>query len=124
MAAQIPAHAIAIERLAYWAGSGVIVALPARSEALQALCDACSRSLRQAGIVPAQDTTQPHVTLAYPGKQLPAQSWLDAIDCAGAPLRVDRFQLLFNPGGRYDVLGDWPLHGDPLPPSPLQSALF
>ena len=46
------------------------------------------------------------------------------MDVAGPPLRVDRFQLLFNPGGRYESLGDWPLQGAPLPPSPLQPALF
>lgn len=115
VAACIPAHAIAIERLAYWAGSGVIVALPAPSQALQALCDECSRSLRRAGIVPDQDTSQPHVTLAFSRRQLPPQPWLDGIDCAGPALRVDRFQLLFNPGGRYEALGDWPLHGAPLP---------
>jgi len=124
VAARIPAHGIAIERLAYWARPGVIVALPGRSDALRALCDECSRSLRRTGIVPDQDTSQPHVTLAYPGRHLPPQPWLDDIDCAGPLLRVDRFQLLFNPGGRYEVLGDWPLQGAALPPPPVQSALF
>jgi len=119
VASAIPTHDIAIGRLAYWVGPGVIVALPRQSDALQALCDECSRSLRRAGIVPDHDTSQPHVTLARPGRHLPPQAWLGDVDCAGPALRVDRFQLLFNPGGRYEVLGDWPLQGAAWP-SPSQ----
>lgn len=124
VAARIPPHALELQRVAYWAGPGVIVALPAPNAALQALCDECARSLHRAGIAALQETSQPHVTLAYPGKQLGAQAWLDGIDCSGAPLQVDRFQLLFNPGGRYEALGDWALTGDASALPPDQPALF
>lgn len=124
VATRIPPHAIELDRIAYWSGPGVIVALPAPSAALQALCGECARALRRAGIDALQETSQPHVTLAYPGKHLGAQAWLDDIDCGGPPLHVDRFRLLFNPGGRYEALGDWLLTGEPLPPAPEQPGLF
>jgi len=121
---RIPPHAIEIERIAYWPQSGAVVALPHDCPALQALCDATRDAIRGRGIRPLQVTTQPHVTLAYLPRQLPAQPWLDAIDCSTAPLRVERFELLFNPGGRYDALAEWPLSGPPLPAAPEQPALF
>lgn len=122
--ARIPPHPIQLQRIAYWTGPGVIVALPAPDATLQALCDECARSLRRAGIAGLQATTQPHLTLAYTGRHLRPQPWLDDIDCAGPPLRVERFQLLFNPGGRYEMLGDWPLTGESLALPPDQPGLF
>jgi 2'-5' RNA ligase len=124
VAARIPPHAFRIERLAYWAGPGVIVALPARNPALQALCDACAAALRGAGIGPVQATTQPHITLAHAGRRLAPQPWLDEIVCAGEDFRVERFDLLHNPGGRYESLAHWPLTGTRLPPEPQQSSLL
>jgi len=124
VAAVVPPHAFELERVAYWAGPGVIVALPAPNPALQALCDECARSLRRAGIPGLQATTQPHITLAYTGRHLRPQPWLDGIDCAGPSLRVERFQLLFNPGGRYEALGEWPLMGEAPVASPAQPGLF
>ncbi|MGO3127925.1 MAG: 2'-5' RNA ligase family protein [Luteimonas sp.] len=123
-ATRIPAHAFTIERLAYWPQSGAVVALPHPCPALQALCDATRNAIRRCGIAPEQVTTQPHVTLAYLDKRLPPQAWLDGVGCSGDPLRVDTFELLFNPGGRYDALGAWPLTGAALPEPPRQDALF
>lgn len=124
VAARIPPHAIAIDRIEYWSGPSVFVVVPAPDPVLQALCDACAVALRHADVGPVQRTTQPHVTLAYADRHLPPQDWLAGIACAGATLRVDRFQLLFNPGGRYEALGDWPLAGGPLAAAPDQPALF
>ena len=125
VAACIPPHAFTVERIAYWRQSGAVVALPHPCAALQALCDATHGAARACGIRPSQATTQPHVTLAFLERGLDAQPWLDGIDCTGAPLRVDRFELLFNPGGRYESLGDWPLLGRSLPPpAPSQPGLF
>ena len=123
-AARIPPHTCDLERLVYWRQSGAVVALPHNCVALQALCDAMRDAIRRCGITPAQVTTQPHVTLAYLPKGLDAQPWLDAVDCDIGPLTVDTFELLFNPGGRYEALGSWPLTGAPLPPPPRQDALF
>ena len=123
-AAQVPAHAFAVERVAYWAQPGAVVALPHRCEALQALCDAARDAVRRQGIRPLQVTTQPHVTLAYLDRHLPAQSWLDEVDCGGAALRVDGFELLYNPGGRYESLAAWPLTGAALPAAPRQAQLL
>ncbi|WP_394004247.1 2'-5' RNA ligase family protein [Luteimonas sp. WGS1318] len=123
-AARIPPHAWSVERLAYWPQSGAVVALPHPCPALQALCDATRDAVRRSGIVPAQATTRPHVTLAYLDTGLAPQSWLDPIDCAVEPLAVDGFELLFNPGGRYDALAAWPLTGTSLPSPPHQAALF
>ena len=124
VAGRIPPHAFCVERIAYWAGPGVIVALPAPSRELQALCDDCAASLRRAGIGPVQETSQPHVTLAYAGKRLPPQSWLDEIACPDGDFPVERFELLYNPGGRYESLAQWPLTGAALPPEPQQATLL
>jgi 2'-5' RNA ligase len=121
---QIPPHSFTIERLAYWPGSGALVALPHTCPALQALCDATNDALRRLGIRPEQATQQPHITLAYLPKHLAVQPWLDGIDCAGDPLRVEGFDLLSNPGGRYESLGHWPLTGTDLAPAPQQAPLF
>ena len=120
----IPPHTCTVERVAYWPQSGAVVALPHACAPLQALCDATIRAARRCGIRPKQVTTQPHVTLAYLERGLDEQPWLDAVDCAGAPLRIDRFELLFNPGGRYEALGAWPLLGTDLPAQPHQAGLF
>lgn len=119
VAARIPPHAFAIERLACWHQSGVIVALPRHCDALQALCDATHAAARRCGI-PAEPTSQPHITLAYIERGLDALPWLDKVDYSGAPLRVEGFELLFNPGGRYDALGEWPLTGTGLQDAPCQ----
>ncbi len=124
VARQIPPHAFTVERIAYWSQSGAVVALPHDCPALQALCDGIRDAVRRCGIRPLQVTTQPHVTLAYLDRHLPAQPWLDGIDCAGGPLRVERFELLFNSGGRYEPLGTWPLTGTALPAKPQQAQLF
>lgn len=125
VAMRIPPHAFTIERVAYWRQSGAVVALPHACAALQALCDATRDAARACGIRPSQVTTQPHITLAYLERGLDPQPWLDAVDCAGAPLRVENFELLFNPGGRYESLGDWVLFGEGLPPpAPRQPGLF
>lgn len=56
---------------------------------------------------------------------LPPQAWLDGIDCAAAgTFVVDRFELLFNPGGRYEALGCWTLAGTGLPRAPEQGTLL
>jgi len=123
-ATRIPAHAWVVERLVYWRQSGAVVALPHACPALQALCDATRDAIRRCGIVPAQTTSQPHVTLAYLDRGLGPQPWLDAVDCTGDALTVDGFELLFNPGGRYEALGAWPLTGAALPEPPRQDALF
>lgn len=123
-ARRIPPHAFTVERIAYWAQSGAVVALPHDCPALQALCDAARDAIRRCGIRPLKVTTQPHVTLAYLPTGLPAQPWLDGIECDVGALRVDRFELLFNPGGRYQALGEWPLAGDALPLKPEQAQLF
>ena len=124
-ATRIPPHAFSVERVAYWRQSGAVVALPHASDALLALCEASHHAVRRCGIRPQQVTTQPHLTLAYLDRGLDAQAWLDAVDCAGATLRVERFELLFNPGGHYEALGEWTLRGTGLPPpAPSQPGLF
>ena len=123
-AERIPPHQFAIERVVYWPKAGVVVALPETSPPLQALCDATRDALRSCSITPEKVTTQPHVTLAYPGKYLPPQPWLDGIDCSDSACSVDSFDLLFNPGGRYESLGAWALTGTGLPPPPHQAGLF
>ena len=123
-AARIPPHAFTVERIGYWPQSGAVVALPQRCDALQALCDATRDAVRRSNIRPLQVTTQPHVTLAYLDKGLGEQAWLDEVDCTGAPLRVDGFELLFNPGGRYEPLAAWPLTGGALPVAPQQASLL
>ncbi len=123
-ATRIPPHRFTIERLAYWRHSGAVVALPASCPALQALCDASHDAIRRAGVAPRERTTRPHLTLAFLDRGLPPQPWVDGVDCDGDPLAVDRFELLFNPGGRYDALGAWPLTGAALPEPPRQDALF
>ncbi|MGJ4804594.1 2'-5' RNA ligase family protein [Luteimonas sp. SDU82] len=119
----VPPHEFSIERLAFWRAAGVLVALPRRNALLQALCDANRDALRDAGIRPQEATTQPHVTLAYLERGAAPQPWLDEVDCAGEPLRVDGFELLFNAGGRYQTLGEWPLRGT-APPAQQQPSLF
>lgn len=121
VACRIPPHEIRIERLAHWNGPGAVVALPVRNPALQSLCDACGTALRAAGIQPLAATSQPHITLAHLPGDLAVQSWLAAVACERTPLRVDAFELLFNPGGRYEALAEWPLRGPPLP-APLRQA--
>lgn len=124
-AACIPPHRFRIERMAYWPGSGAVVALPVDCPPLQALCDATRDAVRRCAITPAQVTTQPHVTLAYLDKHLGAQDWLDDTDCGGAgAFLVDGFELLFNPGGRYEALGSWPLTGKTVPRPPQQGTLL
>ncbi|TYT23529.1 hypothetical protein FZO89_14825 [Luteimonas viscosa] len=123
-AMRIPPHTFTIERIAYWRQSGAVVALPHASHELQALCDATRDAIRRCGIAPAQVTTQPHVTLAYLDRGLDEQGWLSDIGCTGEPLRVDRFELLFNPGGRYEALGNWRLAGTSLPAPPRQGSLL
>src|SRR5690606_5956193 len=56
-------------------------------------------------------TTRPHITLAHTDRGLAATPWLAGVDCRSAPLRVDDFELLVNPGGRYEPLGRWRLSG-------------
>ncbi|WP_133000761.1 2'-5' RNA ligase family protein [Luteimonas arsenica] len=124
VAGHIPPHAFTVERMAYWPQSGVVVALPHDCPALQALCDATRGAIRRCGIRPLQVTTQPHVTLAYLDRHLPGQPWLDGIDCGIGEVHVDRFELLFNPGGRYEPLAEWPLTGTALPVKPEQAQLF
>ena len=120
----IPPHAFAVERIAYWRQSGAVVALPHPCAELQALCDATRDAIRRCGIRPKQATTQPHVTLAYLDRHLEPQPWLDDVDCDGDRLRVERFELLFNPGGRYEPLAAWPLTGTQLPSAPRQARLL
>lgn len=121
---RVPPHAFAIGTLAYWPGAGAIVALPRHNRELQALCNATREALAGGGFPALQATTQPHVTLAYADRQLPAPAWLANVGCAGAPLAVEGFELLRSAGGRYQTLGAWPLRGAPLPPEPEQAALF
>lgn len=120
----IPPHAFTIRKITYWDGSGAVVALPHDCPALQALCDATRDAIRRCGIRPDKVTTQPHVTLAYLDRHMPVQPWLDEIDCSTEALRVDGFELLFNPGGRYEPLGEWALAGTGLPRVPQQGGLF
>ena len=117
VAACIPPHSFTIERLAYWPGSGAVVAVPHPCPTLQALCDATHEALRRCGIEPRQATSQPHVTLAFMRRHHPPQLWVDGIDCTCAPLAIERFELLFNPGGRYEALAEWPLTGAAPSPS-------
>ena len=124
-AAGIPAHDFRIERVAYWPQSGAVVALPFDCPPLQALCDATRDAIRRCGIAPLQVTTRPHVTLAYLDRHLAPQAWLDDIDCgATGTFRVDSFELLFNPGGRYEALASWALTGAALAPPPRQGTLL
>jgi 2'-5' RNA ligase len=123
VATRIPPHAFTIERIAYWRHSGAVVALPHACIPLQALCDATRDAARRCGIRP-EATTQPHVTLAYLGRGLHAQPWLEGVDCGATPLEVGRFELLFSAAGRYGSLGGWPLSGESLPPEPLQGSLL
>lgn len=123
-ATRIPPHAWRIARLEYWRHSGAVVAIPAPCPELQALCDASRDAIRRTGSMPAEVTTQPHLTLAFLDRHLPPQTWLDAVDCAGDALVVNDFELLFNPGGRYDALAAWPLTGAALPAPPRQDTLF
>ncbi|MDN5782160.1 MAG: 2'-5' RNA ligase family protein [Luteimonas sp.] len=124
-ATRIPPHRFTLERLAYWPGSGAVVALPTDCPPLQALCDATRDAIRRCGTIPLQVTSQPHVTLAYLGKHLAPQPWLDDVDCSGAgTLLVDGFELLFNPGGRYESIARWPLAGSDLPRPPEQGTLL
>lgn len=115
VAAQVPPHAFTVERLAYWPGPGVVVALPHHCPPLQALCDTTYEALRGYGIAAMQVTAHPHITLAHMHAHLQPPPWLDAIDCSGGALRVEGFELLFNPGGRYASLGEWPLTGAAVP---------
>lgn len=114
-ASSIPPHPFTIGRVALWRQSGAVVALPHRNGTLQALCDAHRDALRRGGMPPEEATTQPHVTLAYLERGSAPQPWLDEVDCASEPLRVERFELLFNAGGRYEALGTWALRGAALP---------
>src|SRR5690606_3350627 len=124
-ATRVPPHAFRMARIAYWPGPGVVVALPATCPELQALCDATRDAGRRAGIAPLQATTQPHITLAHLERGLPPQAWLDGIDCAATgAFEVDRFELLFNPGGRYQALRCWTLTGTGLPRAPEQGTLL
>ena len=119
---RIPPHAWRVARMDYWAGSGAVVVLPGPDDTLQALCDACADALRGAGIRPVRGTTQPHLTLAYLPRHLPPQPWLADVDCTLPRLQVARFELLLNPGGRYEALAEWPLRGTT--PAPGQPGLF
>ncbi|MDH5833996.1 2'-5' RNA ligase family protein [Luteimonas kalidii] len=123
-AARIPPHSFTLDRIEYWRQSGAVVALPDACPALQALCDETHAAVRRCGLRPQQATTQPHVTLAYLARDLEPQPWLADVDCTGAPLRVDGFELLFNAGGRYEQLAAWPLTGTTLPTAPHQPALL
>jgi len=67
------------------------------------------------GIPPEEATSQPHVTLAYLERGCAPQAWLEDVDCSAKALRVERFELLFNAGGRYGTLGTWTLSGAALP---------
>lgn len=124
VAARIPPHRFGIDRVVYWPQSGAVVALPHDCPPLQALCDATAEALRRRGIRPLQTTSQPHITLGYLDKHLPPQPWLDAVDCRREPFTVDRFELLFNPGGRYQSLHAWTLTGSGLPRAPEQGSLL
>lgn len=123
-ASHIPPHAFTVERIAYWPQSGAVVALPHACAELQALCDATRDAVKSRGIRPEKTTQQPHVTLAYLDRGLGEQAWLAGLDCAGGPLQVERFELLFNPGGRYEALGAWSLTGSALPTTPRQASLL
>ena len=113
VATWIPPHVFEVARLDYWARPGVVVALPRDPTPLQALCDAVDAAVRGCGITTAQATTRPHITLAHTGRGLGPQAWLAGVDCSGDALCVGGFELLFNPGGRYEPLGRWRLTGGP-----------
>ena len=123
-AARMPPLTWQLDHIEYWPRAGAVVALPAPCPALQALCDASFAATRRSGIGNAQATTRPHLTLAYMERNLPAQDWLDAVDCTADTFRVEQLELLINAGGRYDSLGMWPLTGSSLPRAPLQVPLF
>ena len=57
-------------------------------------------------------------------RHLPAQPWLADVDCGRLPLRVDRVELLGNPGGRYEAVAEWTLAGPALPAGTVQPGLF
>ncbi|TWT21876.1 2'-5' RNA ligase family protein [Luteimonas wenzhouensis] len=111
VAARVAPHALEIGRLDYWPRPGVVVALPRNPAPLQTLCDAVDAAVRACGVAAAQATTRPHITLAHTDRGLAATPWLAGVDCRSAPLRVDDFELLVNPGGRYEPLGRWRLSG-------------
>ena len=122
--AVIPAHDFTIERLAYWPRSGAVVALPHACPMLLTLCDATGKALRKLDIRPQDVTRQPHVTLAYLPRHLPAQPWLDGVCRAVAPMHVGSFELLCSAGGRYESLGHWPLTGTEFAAPSTQALLF
>lgn len=124
VASRIPLHRFSIARVVYWPDSGAVAALPHACPALQALCDATRDAIRAQGIRPLQVTTQPHVTLAYFDKHELPQPWLAHVDYGDASFEVDHFELLFNPGGHYESLGQWQLTGDALPVAPTQGMLL
>lgn len=111
VAARVAPLVTEIGGLDYWRGPGVVVALPRDPAPLQALCDGIDAAVRGCGITTARPTTRPHVTLAHTDRGLPHLPWLAGVDGAGGPLRVDGFELLFNPGTRYEPLGSWRLTG-------------
>ena len=120
VAARIAPHGFTIDRLAYWPDSGALVALPQPCPPFQALCDATHEAVCRCGIEPKHATTQPHITLAYLAAHLPPQPWLDEVACTGGPLAVERFELLFNPGGHYEAIAAWALTGPGRSPRPHQ----
>lgn len=122
--AEVPPHDIELDFLVHNVQSGSIIAIPRSSRELEALCDACCAALRRHGIVPAHATRQPHITLAYLPRGSATPAALPGIDVTGISLAVTHFELLHNPGGRYDSLARWPLAGAPLAPLPQQTMLF
>jgi RNA 2',3'-cyclic 3'-phosphodiesterase len=124
-AGHIPPHRFSIERVTYWPQSGVVAALPFDCPPLHALCDATRDAIRRCGISPQQAISQPHVTLAHLDTHLPPQPWLHDVECAATgSFQVDGFELLFNPGGRYESLAHWQLTGNALPRPPELGSLL
>ena len=101
----MPPRAFTPERLAYWPGPGVIVALPREGDALLDLCGAIRDAVLASGIVPKSPTTRPHLTLARLERNLPGLDWLGEVACDMETMPVDGFELLYNAGGRYEALG-------------------